>query len=125
RRNDSEDLGYHPTPAAVETQNTLDAPHYARAKTRSGLLPLSTKFYQGIGALPDTFKNFAFSTFLLFYYNQVLGIRAMLASVAIMVALTTHALTDPIVGSFSDNLRSRLGRRHPLMYAASLPLGVF
>lgn len=103
----------------------MDAPHYAREKTRSGRLPLSTKIYQGIGAIPDTLKNFAFSTFLLFYYNQVLGVRAVLASVAIMVALIIDALTDPMVGSFSDNLRSRLGRRHPLMYAASLPLGVF
>ena len=30
-----------------------------------------------------------------------------------------------MVGSFSDNLRSRLGRRHPLMYVASVPLGFF
>ncbi len=103
----------------------MNTPRYARAKTRAGLLPLSTKIYQGIGALPDAFKNFAFSTFLLFYYNQVLGVRAVLASVAIMVALAVDAVIDPMVGSFSDNLRSRLGRRHPLMYAASLPLGVF
>jgi Na+/melibiose symporter-like transporter len=103
----------------------LDAPHYAREKTRSGRLPLSTKIYQGIGALPDTYKNFAFNTFLLFYYNQVLGVRAVLASIAIMVALIIDAVTDPMVGSFSDNLRSRLGRRHPLMYAAALPLGTF
>jgi GPH family glycoside/pentoside/hexuronide:cation symporter len=103
----------------------LDPQHYARAQTRSGRLPLSTKVYQGIGALPDTLKNFAFSTFLLFYYNQVLGMSAAIASLAIMIALIIDALADPIVGSFSDNLRSRLGRRHPLMYGASLPLGVF
>ena len=42
-----------------------------------------------------------------------------------MVALVIDALTDPMVGSFSDNLRSRLGRRHPLMYLASVPLGFF
>ena len=103
----------------------MDVPHYARAKTRSGKLPLSTKIYQGIGALPDTYKNFAFSTFLLFYYNQVLGVRAVLASIAIMIALIIDAVTDPMVGSFSDNLRSRLGRRHPLMYASAAPLGIF
>ncbi len=107
------------------TRITLDAPQYARAQTRSGRLPLSTKIYQGIGALPDTLKTFAFSTFLLFYYNQVLGVRAVLASIAIFLALVVDALTDPMVGSFSDNLRSRLGRRHPLMYGAALPLGVF
>jgi len=103
----------------------LDAPQYTRAKTRVGRLPFSTKIYQGIGALPDTYKNFAFNTFLLFYYNQVLGVRAMLASAAIMVALAIDAVADPMVGSFSDNLRTRLGRRHPLMYAASVPLGIF
>ena len=103
----------------------MKAPQYARAKVRIGRVPLSTKIFQGIGALPDTYKNFAFNTFLLFYYNQVLGIRAVLASVAIMVALVVDAIVDPIVGSYSDNLRSRLGRRHPLMYAAGVPLGIF
>jgi GPH family glycoside/pentoside/hexuronide:cation symporter len=103
----------------------LEPQHYARAQVRSGRLPLSTKLYQGIGALPDTLKNFAFSTFLLFYYNQVLGMTAAFASLAIMLTLVVDAITDPVVGSFSDNLRSRLGRRHPLMYGASVPAGVF
>jgi Na+/melibiose symporter-like transporter len=103
----------------------LEAPQYARAKARIGRVPLATKIFQGIGALPDTYKNFAFNTFLLLYYNQVLGMRAILASVALMVALVIDAVTDPIVGSLSDNLRTRLGRRHALMYAAALPLGVF
>ncbi|MEM7019096.1 MAG: MFS transporter [Pseudomonadota bacterium] len=96
---------------------------YTRQVKREGKVPLSTKFYQGIGAIPDTYKNFAFGTFLLFYYNQVLGMSASLASVAIMVALIVDAITDPLVGSLSDNLKSRWGRRHPLMYLAALPLG--
>jgi Na+/melibiose symporter-like transporter len=102
----------------------LDAPQYVRAQQRDGKLPTSTKLFQGIGALPDTFMTFALNTFLLFYYNQVLGIRAVLASAAIMLALVIDALADPIVGSYSDNLRSRLGRRHPLMYASAVPLGL-
>ena len=97
---------------------------YGRERVRQGPVPLSTKFYQGVGALPDTYKNFAFGTFLLFYYNQVLGMPAVLASAAIMTALVIDAVIDPIVGSWSDSLRTRLGRRHPLMYAAALPLGV-
>ncbi len=109
-------LGEHPP---------LSSPQYARAQTRAGRVPLSTKIFQGVGALPDTYKNFAFNTFLLLYYNQVLGIRAVLASIAIMTALVIDAVIDPVVGSFSDNLRSRLGRRHPLMYASALPLGIF
>ena len=95
---------------------------YARLKERGGPVPVSTKLYQGTGSWPDTFKNFAFNTFLLFYYSQVLGIPASLASLAMGIALVMDAVSDPVVGSFSDNLRSRLGRRHPLMYAAALPL---
>ncbi|MFM8356815.1 MAG: MFS transporter, partial [Gammaproteobacteria bacterium] len=97
---------------------------YVRARTRVGTLPLSTRLFQGLGALPDTWKNFAFNTFLLFYYNQVLGLTASLASAAIMIALIVDAITDPLVGSWSDSFRSRLGRRHPFMYASALPLGV-
>ena len=55
---------------------------YARPKERGGPVPLSTRIYQGTGTWPDTFKNFAFTTFLLFYYSQVLGIPATPASVA-------------------------------------------
>lgn len=40
---------------------------------RPGRVAPSTKLLQGVGALPDTYKNFAFNTFLLFFYNQVLG----------------------------------------------------
>ena len=35
------------------------APAYHRQRVRHGPLTRSTKFYQGIGALPDTYKNFA------------------------------------------------------------------
>jgi glycoside/pentoside/hexuronide:cation symporter, GPH family len=97
---------------------------YRRARQRQGRLPLSTRIYQAIGALPDTFKNFAFNTFLLFYYNQVLGLPASLASLAIMLALVVDAISDPIVGSLSDHFQSRLGRRHAFMYGAALPLGL-
>ncbi len=87
-------------------------------------MPFSTKFYQGIGAIPDTVKNFTFNTFILLYYNQILGADARLVSVALAIALVFDAITDPLVASISDNLTTRWGRRHPLMLIASLPLGV-
>ncbi len=98
---------------------------FARTCQREGPVPTSTRLYQAVGAWPDTFKNFAFNTFLLFYYSQVLGLPASLASVALAIALVFDAITDPLIGSLSDNLRSPLGRRHPLMYGAALPLGLF
>ena len=103
---------------------SVAAPVYHRQRVRHGPLSRSSKLYQGIGALPDTWKNFAYGSLLLFYYNQVLGMPAASASLALMIALVVDAVTDPLVGSLSDNCRSRLGRRHPFMYAAALPLGV-
>ena len=100
-----------------------ETPSYER-ETRKGPLPVSTKFYQGIGAIPDTLKNWVFNTFVLLFYNQILGMDAFLVSIALAVAMVFDAVTDPLVGSFSDNLRTRWGRRHPLMLVASIPLGL-
>lgn len=97
---------------------------FSRARERGGKVPTSVRIFQGIGALPDVFKDFAIKTFLLLYYNQVLGLPASYASLALFIALIVDAVTDPVVGSYSDNFRSRWGRRHPFMYAAALPLGV-
>ena len=70
-------------------------------------------------------KDFGFATFLLIFYNQVLGLSATLVSLAIMVALFADAIFDPLIGEISDNWRSRLGRRHPFMYGAAIPIAIF
>ena len=46
------------------------------------------------------------------------------AGLAVGIALMFDAITDPLAGSLSDNWRSKLGRRHPFMYAAALPLAI-
>ena len=110
------------------TASGVDGPEaieYSREQQRQGKVPITTKLYQGIGALPGSHKDFAFNTFLLLYYSQILGVPASYTSVVLAIALFVDAITDPMVGAYSDNFRSRLGRRHPFMYAAAVPLGVF
>lgn len=85
---------------------------------------MSVKLFQGLGALPEALKTFAFNTFLLLYYNQILGLPASMASLALLASVVVDAISDPVAGSFSDGLRTRLGRRHPLMYASVLPLAL-
>jgi GPH family glycoside/pentoside/hexuronide:cation symporter len=82
------------------------------------------KLAYGVGQLAEGLKNGAFETFLLFYYNQVLGLPGTLSGAALMIALIFDAVTDPLAGSLSDATRSRWGRRHPWMVAAALPLGL-
>ena len=82
------------------------------------------KFWYGLGQLAEGVKNTAFSFFLVFYFNQVLGLSGTLAGTAIFIALIFDAVSDPVAGSLSDRLRSRWGRRHPFMYASAAPLAV-
>lgn len=74
-----------------------------------------------VGQMPEGIKSAAFGFFLLFYYNQVLGLSGTLAGVALFIALCFDAVSDPLVGSWSDFARSRWGRRHPFMYASAIP----
>lgn len=98
---------------------------FRREKVRIGKVPISTKLFQGMGALPGSHKDLAFGTFLLLYYSQILGIPATSASIVLAIALVVDAFADPLVGAYSDNFRSRFGRRHLFMYCAAIPLGLF
>lgn len=78
----------------------------------------------GLGQLPEGIKSAAFGFFLLFYYNQVLGLSGTLSGIAIFIALLFDAVSDPLVGSLSDTTRTRWGRRHPYMYSAAIPFAL-
>ncbi len=85
---------------------------------------LSTKLYYGFGAVANGAKSNGFNYLLLFYYSQVVGLRADLVSLGILIALVFDAVSDPLVGYISDNTHSKLGRRHPYMYAAGVPVAL-
>jgi Na+/melibiose symporter-like transporter len=61
---------------------------------------------------------------VLFYYKQVLGLSGTLAGFAIFISVLWDAVSDPLVGAWSDRLRTRWGRRHPMMVASVLPLAL-
>ncbi len=85
---------------------------------------LWTRFAYGFGSVAFGVKDNGFAYFLLIFYSQVVGVDSRWVSAAISLALIVDAFTDPLVGYFSDNLRTRWGRRHPLMYAAAIPASV-
>jgi Na+/melibiose symporter-like transporter len=84
----------------------------------------ATKTAFGVGQVAEGVKNASFNLFLLFYYTNVLGLSGTQTGVALFVATALDAVTDPLAGSLSDRLRHRWGRRHPLMYAAAIPLAL-
>ena len=91
---------------------------------RSQMTTVKTKLIYGFGSVAFGVKDQGFSYFLLFFYNQVIGLSSLIVGAAIAIALVADAFIDPIIGEISDNLRTRWGRRHPLMYASAIPLAI-
>jgi|TARA_B110000263_G_scaffold246755_1_gene258346 Na+/melibiose symporter-like transporter len=83
-----------------------------------------TQFYYGFGSISVGIKNNLLGTFLLIYYNQALGLEAMTAAYAMAIALVFDAVSDPLIGIWSDRTNSRLGRRHPFMYFSIIPFAL-
>ena len=81
-----------------------------------------TLFLHSAGSGVVGIKNVIFGTRVLHYYNQVLGLEPYLASIALGVSLFFDAISDPLVGVWSDRFKSKLGRRHPFIYASIFPL---
>jgi Na+/melibiose symporter-like transporter len=95
------------------------------ATVSTSSIPRSIKLFYGVGQYGEGITIGAYYLFLLFYYNQVLGLSGSLAGLAGFLALGTDAISDPLVGHLSDRVKSRWGRRHPFMYASAVPIPLF
>ncbi len=78
----------------------------------------------GFGSVAYGVKDAGFGTFLLLFYNQVVGVSPATVGFVIFLALVCDAFIDPLIGFLSDRTRGRWGRRHPWMYAAAIPIAV-
>jgi Na+/melibiose symporter-like transporter len=86
-------------------------------------LPRSLTLWYALGALPGGIAATA-SIFLVFFYNQVLGVPGTLVGGVFLAIAFFDAVSDPVVGVLSDRTRSRLGRRHPYLVWATLPAAI-
>ena len=87
-------------------------------------LSFSFKASYGIGQLSTGAVNMMTRICLFFFYSQVLGLSPFLAGIATASATVFDAITDPIIGSLSDNWRSKYGRRFPFMLTGTLPAAI-
>jgi GPH family glycoside/pentoside/hexuronide:cation symporter len=55
-------------------------------------------------------------------FNMTLGVNPALISTIIFIQRIWDAMLDPLFGQFSDNFRSKWGRRRPLMLMGALPI---
>ena len=90
---------------------------------KSGGANLPRRFY-ALGVVNYALKDAAFGAFVLFYYKQVLGLSGTLTGLAIALSIVFDAINDPLVGAWSDRLKTRWGKRHPLMTASVIPMAI-
>lgn len=113
--------------ALIVPQTTHERiPAVLHVGSRHARLPTETRdshLFRG-GFDCDGVKDSGFNAFLAWYYNRVLGLPPLSIGSACLIALAVDAVTDPFLGHVSDNWRSRLGRRHPFMYAAIVPVAI-
>ena len=90
------------------------------AQAADGRLSVGSKVFYGVGSVAFGVATLGLSSAVLQpYLNRVIGLPALWVGTAIMATLILDAFIDPAIGQWSDKLRTRWGRRHPLMYAAA------
>ncbi len=62
--------------------------------------------------------------FYAIFLTDVVGIEPRLASVAAFLGIAWDALNDPLVGTLSDRVRTRWGRRRPFLLLFAIPFGL-
>ena len=78
----------------------------------------------GCGGWAD---NYTFNVVLILYmyiYVDYFKMDPVLVGLAVAIPRFFDAVTDPILGNWSDNFRSRWGRRRPLIVAGAILCGV-
>jgi GPH family glycoside/pentoside/hexuronide:cation symporter len=79
-------------------------------------------------SLPGAGVSFVYALFLVMYLKfatDTLLISPFAVGGIFLVAKLWNALADPLIGTWSDRTRSRLGRRKIWLLGAALPLGLF
>jgi Na+/melibiose symporter-like transporter len=93
------------------------------APSRRRKLGVLTKLAFASGSIEEAMVSAAGATTMV-YYNQVLGVSPALCGTAFLIASIGDAISDPLVGAFSDQVRTRWGRRHPLMFLSAFPVAI-
>jgi GPH family glycoside/pentoside/hexuronide:cation symporter len=107
----------------LASREGLGAPA-ANHGARSKRLGWGALMAYGPGSLVEYIQTQTLSQLLLFYLTIVCGLSGTAAGAVLGPTLFVDACADPLVGSVSDNSRSRFGRRHPFMLASIVPIVV-
>ncbi len=79
----------------------------------------------GVGDFVGGGAQMVIGTLFLFFLIEVVGLSPVKAGLAIMVGKVWDGLFDPLMGYFSDQTKSRFGRRRVYFITCFIPMGLF
>ncbi len=87
-------------------------------------LKVKDKLFYGLGSISDVIMANIVFQLAMPIYNIELKVSAALIGLAISLPRLWEAITDPLIGNFSDNTRTRWGRRRPFLVVGSILGGI-
>ena len=120
-------LPFPPEPALWLGYQALDAAHGEVAATERRIvhdsrLSRTTLAVYGVPSFAFAYLLFFVQFYFLKFATDVLLLAPALVSVLFGLAKLWDGINGPLVGSFSDRLRSRFGRRRPFLVGSLPPL---
>lgn len=90
----------------------------------NAMLTRKTKLAYGAGDLGAAITAAIVGFFMNAFLLEVAGLRPGVVGIIFFVSTLWDAITDPIVGNWSDRTRSRWGRRRPWLLFGAIPFGI-
>ena len=86
----------------------------------AGGLQKKTKIAYGVGAVGKDMVYMLVASYILYYYNSVLGVSSVFIGTVLMAARVFDAFNDPIMGIVVAKTRSRWGRFRPWIFSGTV-----
>jgi GPH family glycoside/pentoside/hexuronide:cation symporter len=90
----------------------------------SGAVSNTIRAAYGIGDYAICLYWGGVSTFLLYFYTDVVEISTSAAGIIMLISMTWDAVTDPFMGFLAERTRSKMGSYRPYIYYGSIPLAL-
>src|SRR5512141_3305419 len=87
-------------------------------------IPLLSKIVYGMGVAGDMWGHWLYVGLAYPVFNLYLKVNPVYIGLALMITRLFDGFTDPILARFSDNARTRWGRRRPFLLVGSVLAGL-
>lgn len=91
--------------------------------TQHTTLSVGTKLGYGVGSIGEGLAYNAFYLYFIYFLTDYVGIDPVVAGSISLFAVIWDAVTDPMIGYFSDRIQNPNGKRRSFMLKGFIPLG--